>query len=74
MLGTCLVRLGELGRAEAQLTQAIDLYRQLEMRPYLVRALFTRAELLMQQGRPAEADGVQTEAEALLAAISRESM
>ena len=73
MLGIGLMRLGELGRAEAHLASAIDFYRQMEMRPYLVRTLFTLAELLTQQGWPAKAREAQTEAEALLAALARES-
>jgi tetratricopeptide (TPR) repeat protein len=70
MLGTCLVRVGDLGRAESHLTWAIDFYRQMDMRPYLVRTLFTLAELFTQQGQAAQAHHAQAEAEALLAALS----
>jgi transcriptional regulator with XRE-family HTH domain/tetratricopeptide (TPR) repeat protein len=73
MLGTFLMRLGELGRAELYLARAIDFYRHMEMQPYLIRALFTLAELLTHQGAPARAHDIQTEAEALLAALLGEN-
>jgi tetratricopeptide (TPR) repeat protein len=72
MLGTCLIQLGDLGRAEGYLTKALDFYRQMGMRPYLVRTLFTLAQLFVQQDRPADARSAQAEAEALAATLTRE--
>jgi tetratricopeptide (TPR) repeat protein len=72
MLGVCLTQLGDLDRAEAHLQSAADFYRRLEMRPYLVRTLFSLAQLFTQQDRLAEANNAQTEAETLMAALTRE--
>ena len=74
MLGMCLVRVGDLGRAEVCLTRALDFYREVEMRPYLVRTLFALADLFTQQDRPARARDAQTEAETLLTALSQAGM
>jgi transcriptional regulator with XRE-family HTH domain/tetratricopeptide (TPR) repeat protein len=72
MLGTCLTQLGDLGRAEGYLNTALDFYRQMEMRPYQVRTLFTLAELFTQQDRLADAHNAQVEAKALTQALARE--
>ena len=72
MLGVCLTQLGDLDRAEAHLRSAADFYRRLEMRPYLVRTLFSLAQLFTQQDHLAEANNARTEAETLMAALTRE--
>ncbi len=69
MLGTCLLQLGDLDRAEGHLNRALHFYRQTEMRPYLVRTLFTLAQLYTQQGHLANAHSAQTEAETFMAAL-----
>jgi transcriptional regulator with XRE-family HTH domain/tetratricopeptide (TPR) repeat protein len=71
-LGECLSTLGELDRAEDYLNSALDFFRRMEMRPYIVRTLFALAELFTRQSRPAAAQSAQTEAETLMAALSRE--
>lgn len=72
MLGTCFLQLGDLDRAEGHLNRALDFYRQTQMRPYLVRTLFTLAQLFTQQGRPDIAHNAQTEAETFMATIIHE--
>lgn len=72
MLGTCFLQLGDLDRAEGHLNRALDFYRQTQMRPYLVRTLFTLAQLFTQQGRPDIAHNAQTEAEIFMATIIHE--
>jgi tetratricopeptide (TPR) repeat protein len=71
MLGACLTQLGDLERAEGHLQRALDFYRHMQMRPYLARTLLTLAQLLAQQDRPADAQDARTEAEGLMAALTR---
>jgi tetratricopeptide (TPR) repeat protein len=70
MLGMCLAQIGELERAESHIANAISYYRQHHMRPYLMRALFSLAELFEKQARSAEAREMRAEAESLLQSLS----
>jgi adenylate cyclase len=72
MLGMFLAQLGDLDRAEGYLTTALDFYRQMEMRPSLVRTLFALAELFARQDRPANARDARAEAETLMAVLNQE--
>ncbi len=70
MLGTCLVQLGDLERAESYLNTALAFYRRMEMRPYQMRALMSLAQLFEQQNRPGEAQNAQAEMAALMQALT----
>ena len=70
MLGTCLIQLGDFNRAEDYLNQALDFYGRTEMRPYLVRTLFTLAQLYERQRRVDDAQDARARAETILAALT----
>ena len=65
LLGTCLIRLGELERASNHLLQAVDFYRQSRMYPSLVTVLRSLGDLKDRQGLQAEAKEFMQEAESL---------
>jgi tetratricopeptide (TPR) repeat protein len=65
MLGACLARMGEAERAKNALAQAIDFYRGARMQPSLAKALQSMADLMVAQGRAAEAKAYRQEAQAL---------
>jgi tetratricopeptide (TPR) repeat protein len=71
MLGSCLIQLGTLDRAETFLKRAVDYYRRSEMRPFLAKALLSLSVLLEKQGRLPEAQECCAEAEALKQALTR---
>ncbi len=66
MLGTCLVQMGDLPRAETHLNWACDFYRRAGMFPSLVRTLSSLAQLYEIQQRTAQAHDIRAEAESLL--------
>lgn len=70
MLGTCLTESGDLERAERYLSMALDFYRRMEMRPYLVRVLSSLAQLFEQQERSIEAQSVRAEMDTLMKALA----
>lgn len=72
MLGTCLIQTGQLERAEQHLNIALDYYRQLGLRPYLARTLFSLANLYQEETHYPEAKGAREEAEALIKALNTE--
>jgi len=70
MLGTCLIQTGQIERAEHYLNSALAYYRQLGLRPYLAKALFSLADLYREEARYPEAKGAREEAEALIKALN----
>jgi transcriptional regulator with XRE-family HTH domain/tetratricopeptide (TPR) repeat protein len=70
MLGTCLVQTGQLERAEEHLKAALEYYRQLNLLPYLARALFSLASLHQEQARYPEAERAREEVDALIKALN----
>ena len=61
LLGTCLIQMGDLERAEDYLNLACSFYRRAEMSPYLVRTLASLVLIFEQQGRLVQAQDVQIE-------------
>ena len=70
MLGTCLIQTGQMERAEQHLKAALNYYRQLGLRPYLARALFSLADLYREEAHYPEAENAREEAEALIKALN----
>lgn len=60
-LGDSYLQLGDLERSERYLQAALDYYRGIDMRPYIVRALQSLASLHDKQGRAPEADRARAE-------------
>jgi hypothetical protein len=60
------MRHGDLASAGKDLESAIAFYRQAGMRPYLLRAMRSLAELRDRQGRPDEAAAARAEVERLI--------
>jgi tetratricopeptide (TPR) repeat protein len=65
MLGACLTQLGAYERAASCLDQAVAFFRQINMQPFLAKALLSQAELLDKRGNAAEATSRRAEAKAL---------
>jgi tetratricopeptide (TPR) repeat protein len=70
MLGACLLQTDDLGEAEDHFTAALHFYREMGMRPYLVRTLSDLARLFSAEDRTDEARAAQREADILWAALS----
>ena len=70
-LGEAYARLSNDQRAEQHLSTALSYYRRHELRPYLVGALQSLADVYEQQGRTAEALQARSEAEALAQELGR---
>ena len=66
MLGACLMQAGDLPHAEENLAMARDFYQSVGMRPYLLRALSSLAQLYRGQERSADAQACQAAAAQLM--------
>jgi tetratricopeptide (TPR) repeat protein len=68
-LGDSYMQLGDLERSERYLQAALDYYRGIDMRPYIVRALQSLASLHDKQGRAPDAERARAEAGDLVKAL-----
>jgi predicted ATPase/DNA-binding XRE family transcriptional regulator len=69
LLGVCLSQIGDYQRAETFLNEAINYYRQANMRPYLAKALFSLSSLLENNDHHKEAQLRLTEADEVMRTI-----
>ncbi len=69
LLGVCMLQIKNYQRAESFLNEAIDYYRQANMRPYLARTLKSFSSLLENTGRHNEARLRLVEANEVMRAI-----
>lgn len=69
LLGTCMLQIKNYQRAEIFLNEAINYYRQANMRPYLARTLLSLASLLENTGRHNEAQLCLAEADEVMGEI-----
>lgn len=69
LLATTLIDLGRSEEALAHLDGALGWYRERGMKPYVLRALKDKAAALTRLDRPAEAERVQVEADAIAASL-----
>ncbi len=69
LLGVCMSQVKNFPRAEIFLNEAINYYRQANMRPFLARALFSSSSLLENIGRHTDAQLCLAEAEKAMKGI-----
>ncbi len=69
LLGVCMLQIKNYQRAEAILGEAINYYRQANMRPSLAKALLSFASILENTGRHNEALLCASEADEVMRAV-----
>ena len=69
LLGVCMLQIKNYQRAEILLNEAINYYRQANMRPYLAKTLFSFSSLLENTGRHNEAQLRIAEADEVIRSI-----